>query len=98
VREPAWRTWVVVGPAPAADGLLERRGGGGGGGPPGGGGGPPPHGRWSTEPPTSSAQSPPEEGGSCQPTDVGRVLRDSAGRPVSCLRDPNGLLSWSDVS
>ncbi|WP_261568099.1 hypothetical protein [Frankia gtarii] len=62
------------------------------------GGGSAAGGRWSTEPPTSSAQSPPEEGGSCEPADVGRVLRDSAGRPVSCLRDPNGMLSWSDVS
>ncbi|WP_261559415.1 hypothetical protein [Frankia tisae] len=62
------------------------------------GGGSAAGGRWSTEPPASSAQSPPEEGGSCEPADVGRVLRDSAGRPVSCLRDPNGMLSWSDVS
>ncbi|WP_161983120.1 hypothetical protein [Candidatus Frankia alpina] len=62
------------------------------------GGGSAAGGRWSTEPPTSSAQSPPQEGGSCEPADVGQVLRDSAGRPVSCLRDPNGMLSWSDVS
>ncbi|WP_163552231.1 hypothetical protein [Candidatus Frankia alpina] len=62
------------------------------------GGGSAAGGRWSTEPPPSSAQSPLQEGGSCEPADVGRVLRDSAGRPVSCLRDPNGMLSWSDVS
>ncbi|WP_157891935.1 MULTISPECIES: hypothetical protein [Frankia] len=70
----------------------------GGAGTSAGGAGSSAGGRWSTEPPTSSVQPPPEEGGSCQQADVGRVLRDSAGRPVSCLRDPNGLLSWSDVS
>lgn len=55
-------------------------------------------GRWSTEPPDSASQPRPEEGGTCSQADVGRVVPDAAGRPVSCLRDPTGALTWADVS
>ncbi|MCM3883017.1 hypothetical protein [Frankia sp. R82] len=54
-------------------------------------------GRWSTEPP-SSGPSRPRQGSTCARADVGRIVRDQAGRPLTCLQDPNGSLSWSDVS
>ncbi|ORT94694.1 hypothetical protein UK99_15520 [Frankia casuarinae] len=63
-----------------------------------GGTGPAGIGRWSTEPPAPAPVVRPDEGGNCDPEDVGRIVQDSAGRPVSCLRDPTGTLTWSDIS
>ncbi|MCK9894354.1 hypothetical protein [Frankia sp. AgB32] len=54
-------------------------------------------GRWATQPPVAT-QASPQVGGTCQQADMGRLVRDPSGRPLSCLRDPNGALSWSDVS
>ncbi|CAO5192928.1 Collagen triple helix repeat protein [Frankia sp. AiPs1] len=54
-------------------------------------------GRWSTAPPSSAATRP-AQGGDCDPRDVGRIVRGASGRPLICLRDPTGSLSWSDVS
>ncbi|WP_248840113.1 hypothetical protein [Frankia sp. AgKG'84/4] len=80
-----------TGPAPAVNGLTLFCIPGPGGITAGG------LGRWATRPPAAT-QASPQVGGSCQPGDVGRLVRDPGGRPLSCLRDPNGALSWSDVS
>jgi hypothetical protein len=82
-------------PAAAVNGLVlycvpDESGSGSGGGGAGG--------RWSTQAPPPPTQVTPQEGGLCQQADVGRIVPNQAGRPLSCLRDPNGALTWSDVS
>lgn len=62
----------------------------------GGSSGPP--GRWSVYPPREQSVPRPEPGTECDPSDVGRIITDAQGRPVTCLREPNGELRWSDVS
>ncbi|MCK9875087.1 hypothetical protein MXD59_04690 [Frankia sp. Ag45/Mut15] len=54
-------------------------------------------GRWSTEAP-SSTPTRPRQGNICEQADVGRIVPDASGRPLTCLQDPTGSLSWSDVS
>ncbi len=54
-------------------------------------------GRWATEAP-SSAPTRPRQGNICEQADVGRIVPDASGRPLTCLQDPTGSLSWSDVS
>ncbi|WP_131788171.1 hypothetical protein [Protofrankia symbiont of Coriaria ruscifolia] len=54
--------------------------------------------RWglaSPPPPDPAAPAPSAE---CAVTDTGRVVQGANGRPVVCLRDPDGNLRWSDVS
>ena len=55
-------------------------------------------GRWSAEPPQPQQPQQPESGAVCDPEDVGRIVQDAEGRPVACMREPNGELRWADVS
>ncbi|WP_154677165.1 hypothetical protein [Parafrankia discariae] len=55
-------------------------------------------GRWSPEEPTQSTRSRPEPGSECDPVDVGQIVPGADGRPVTCLREPDGGMRWADVS
>jgi hypothetical protein len=54
-------------------------------------------GSWADSPPTPSPTGP-AQGTRCTSADVGQVEVDPAGRPVSCLRQPDGDLQWADIS
>ncbi len=55
-------------------------------------------GRWSPGPPSQGNPTGPEPGGECDPADVGKVVPGAGGRPLSCLREPDGAMRWADVS
>lgn len=55
-------------------------------------------GRWSPGPPSQGTPTGPEPGGECDPADVGKVVPGADGRPLSCLREPDGAMRWADVS
>jgi len=54
-------------------------------------------GAWSYTPPQQKPTGP-AAGTECSSSDLGQVQQDSAGRPVTCLREPNGDLRWADIS
>jgi len=54
-------------------------------------------GAWSDTPPQQKPTGP-APGTACTSSDLGQVHQDSAGRPVTCLREPNGDLRWADIS
>ncbi|ABW16592.1 hypothetical protein Franean1_7273 [Parafrankia sp. EAN1pec] len=55
-------------------------------------------GRWSPEAPAQSTRSRPEPGSECEPADAGQIVPGADGRPVTCLREPDGGMRWADVS
>jgi hypothetical protein len=54
-------------------------------------------GTWSDSPPKQQPTGP-APGAECSTSDVGQVQQDPSGRPVACLREPNGELRWADIS
>lgn len=54
-------------------------------------------GSWSDNPPKKQPTGP-APGAECTSSDLGQVQQDQTGRPVACLREPNGDLRWADIS
>jgi len=54
-------------------------------------------GSWSNLPPQQQQQGP-APGAECDSSDAGQVQKDPSGRPVACLREPNGEFRWADIS
>jgi hypothetical protein len=54
-------------------------------------------GSWSNNPPKQQPTGP-APGAECTSSDLGQVQQDQTGRPVACLREPNGDLRWADIS
>ncbi|WP_045876966.1 hypothetical protein [Pseudofrankia sp. DC12] len=54
-------------------------------------------GAWSDSPPKPQPSGP-APGSECASSDLGQVQRDPSGRPIACLREPNGDLRWADIS
>jgi hypothetical protein len=53
---------------------------------------------WGTQPPTSPSPAPSNPGSSCDGSQNGAYARSAQGRPLECLRDPDGRYRWVDVS
>jgi hypothetical protein len=56
-----------------------------------------PGGRWSPQSPQSVTVRP-QPGAECDSSQVGKIFQDPSGRPVACLREPDGGFRWADVS
>ncbi len=54
--------------------------------------------RWGPASPPPSDPAAPVPSAECAVTDTGRVVQGANGRPIVCLRDPDGNLRWGDVS
>ncbi|OHV39588.1 MULTISPECIES: hypothetical protein [Pseudofrankia] len=54
-------------------------------------------GSWSDAPPEQQQQGP-TPGAECDSSDMGQVQQGPSGRPVACLREPNGEFRWADIS
>ncbi|MDT3446306.1 hypothetical protein [Pseudofrankia sp. BMG5.37] len=54
-------------------------------------------GSWS-DVPSQQQQQGPAPGAECDSSDMGHVQQDPSGRPVACLREPNGEFRWADIS
>lgn len=53
---------------------------------------------WATAPPPSPSPAPQTKGSICDSRDRGKVVQGGDGRPLECLRDPDGRYRWVDVS
>jgi hypothetical protein len=53
-------------------------------------------GRWSAQSPQTTAR--PVPGTECDSSQAGKIFQDPGGRPVACLREPDGGFRWADVS
>ncbi|WP_250284505.1 hypothetical protein [Frankia sp. CiP1_Cm_nod2] len=54
--------------------------------------------RWGLAGPSPPDPAAPVPNAECTVTDTGQVVQGANGRPVVCLRDPDGNLRWGDVS
>ncbi|WP_175648266.1 hypothetical protein [Protofrankia sp. BMG5.30] len=54
--------------------------------------------RWGLASPPPPDPAAPVPNAECTVTDTGQVVQGANGRPVICLRDPDGNLRWGDVS
>jgi hypothetical protein len=54
-------------------------------------------GRWSAQSPQTTTARP-VPGTECDSSQAGKIFEDPGGRPVACLREPDGGFRWADVS
>jgi hypothetical protein len=54
-------------------------------------------GRWSAQSPQTTTARP-VPGTECDSTQTGKIFQGTGGRPVACLREPDGGFRWADVS